>query len=180
MSSYPSQLQQGSLIQTTFVWNAQEVQSLEINNDLKRLLVQLYTNLNNVVLAINAKDTGLYVTEEFLTGQQFFSNPSLNSTTTQNPEPRQTFRKVINFGNLPNAGSKSVPHNINIITGYSFTRIYGCATLPTSSFIPLPYASTVLNENISLSLDATNVTITTGIDRTLYTTCYVVVEFIKQ
>ena len=180
MSSYPSQIQQGSLIQTTFVWNAQEVQGLKVGPDLKRLLVQLYTNLNNVVLSLNAKDTGLYDEQEFLTGQQFFANPSLSSNTSQAPTQRQAFRKVIMFGALPNAGAKPVPHNINILAGYSFTRIYGCATLPTSSFIPLPYASPTLNENISLLVDGTNVTITTGIDRTSYTICYVIVEYIKQ
>lgn len=181
MSSHPSQLSQGNLIQTTFVWNAQEVQSLEINKDLKRLLVQLYQNLNNVVLALNSKDTGIYNEQEFLTGQTFFSNPALSSTTSQSPTERQVFRKVINFGALPDSTNKPVAHNISLLPGYSFTRIYGTATTPTSSFIPLPYSSpTALNENISLEITATDIIITTGIDRRAYTTCYVIAEYIKQ
>lgn len=179
--SYSSQSNPGNLIQTTFVWNAQEVQTLSINPELKRLLVQLYQNLNDVVLALNSKDTGIYSEQEFLTGQTFFPSNSLNSTTSQSPTERQAFRKVINFGALPNATTKSVPHNIDIQSGYSFTRIYGTATTPTNSFIPLPYASTTaLNENISLTVDGTNITIVTGINRSSYTICYVCLEYIKQ
>lgn len=178
--SYPDQLNPGNLIQTTFVWNAQEVQTLSINPELKRLLVQLYQNLNNVVLALNSKDTGMYQLEEFLNGQQFFANTILSSTTASAPVQRQVFRKVVNFGALPNATSKSVAHGITIDANFSFTRIYGCATNPSTSFIPLPYASTTLNQNIKLDVDGTNVTITTGIDRTSYTICYCILEYIKQ
>lgn len=179
--SYPSQVNPGNLIQTTFVWNAQEVQNLKINPELKRLLVQLYQNLNQVTLALNSKDTGFYNEQEFLTGQQFFSRPGVSSTSQSAPDQRQVFRKVINFGALPNATTKSVPHNISLQAGYTFTRIYGTATNPGNSFIPLPYASpTALNENIELEIDDTDINITTGIDRTSYTTCYIVAEYIKQ
>lgn len=179
-SSYSNQVNPGNLIQTTFVWNAQEVQSLNIDKDLKRLLVQLYQNLNQVTLALNAKDTGFYNEQEFLTGQQFFSVPGVNSTSQSAPDQRQVFRKVINFGALPDTTTKSVPHNISLQAGYSFTRIYGCATNPGSSFIPLPYASTTLNENIELEVDDSDINITTGINRTSYTICYCVLEYIKS
>lgn len=183
-ASYPSQLNPGNLIQTTFVWNVQEVQNLNIDKDLKRLLVQLYQNLNQVTLALNAKDTGFYNEQEFLTGQQFFSMPGVNSTSQSAPDQRQVFRKVINFGALPNpavSATKSVPHNISLQAGYTFTRIYGTATNPGSSFIPLPYASpTALNENIELEIDDTDINITAGTDRSSYTKCYVVVEYIKS
>ena len=181
MSSYPSQLNPGNLIQTTFVWNSSGINQLNVNPELKRLLVNLYTNLNNMVLALNVKDTGLYSLDEFLTGQTFFPNPSLSSSTAATPVERQAFRKVINFGTLPNAGTTSIAHNISIMSGYSFTRIYGAATnAALTSFIPLPYASPTLNENISLEITGTNVVITTGIDRTSYTECYIIVEFLKQ
>lgn len=180
MASYPSQLSQGNLLPTTFVWNSSQIMALQLPEDTKRLLVDLYTNINNIVLALNIKDTGYYVQEEFLTGQLFFPDPALNSTTAQFPTYRQTFRKVINFGALPNATSKSVAHNLTITPGFSFTRIYGAATNPSTSFIPIPYASPTLNENISIEIDATNIIITTGIDRTAYTTCYAVIEYIKN
>lgn len=180
-SSYSNQVNPGNLIQTTFVWNAQEVQNLKVNPDLKRLLVQLYQNLNQVTLALNAKDTGFYNEQEFLTGQQFFSKPGVSSTSQSAPDQRQVFRKVINFGALPDATlTKSVPHNISLQAGYSFTRIYGCATGP-SSFIPIPYISvSALANNIELKLDGTNVTIVTGIDRSSYTICYIILEYIKN
>lgn len=179
-ASYPSQLNPGNLISTTFVWNTSEIFSLKINPDIQQLLVKLYTNLNNMTLALNLKDTGYYVLEEFLNGQLFFPDPTLNSTTAATPTDRPVFRKVINFGTLPNTTSTSVAHNIDITSGYSFTRIYGAATnTGKTSFIPLPYASPTLTENISLEITNTNVVITTGSDRTSYTTCYVIVEYIK-
>jgi hypothetical protein len=36
-----------------------------------------------------------------------------------------------------------------------------------------------LNENIKLDVDAVNVNITTGINRTNYNVCYIVLEYIK-
>lgn len=171
----------GNLIQTTFVWNTSEIQQLNINEDHKRLLVKLYTNLNKIVLALNAKDTGYYVLEEFLTGQQFFSNPNRSDTQSRGSIQRSTFRKVINFGVLPNTTTTTIAHNINILSGYSFTRIYGTATNDNcTSFIPIPYASPTDSENISLEVTNTDIVITTGSDRTSYTTCYIVVEYIKQ
>jgi hypothetical protein len=47
-------------------------------------------------------------------------------------------------------------------------------------YIPLPYASPTLVNNIQLSVDATNVTITTGIDYSAYTVTYVILEYIKS
>jgi hypothetical protein len=44
----------------------------------------------------------------------------------------------------------------------------------------LPYASPTDADNIELSVDVTNVSITTGSDRTGFTTTYIVLEYIKQ
>lgn len=180
--SFNSQANPGLFVPTTNIWDVGQIYSTDVNSqEFKELLVRLYQNINNIALALNLKDTGYYTIQEFLNGQVFFPNPSLSSTTAQTPTYRQVFRTTVNFGTLPNAGATSVAHNIDITSGYSFTRIYGAATnTARTSFLPLPFASTTLNQTIQLEVDATNVTITTGIDRTAYTVCYVVLEYIKQ
>lgn len=171
----------GSFVPTSFSWEIGEIQQLDIDPQLKSLVIRLYQNLNLMALALNTKDSALYVEQEFLNGQQYFPNPSLTSSTAQTPTMRQVFRKVINFGTLPNTATTSVAHGITITSGFSLTRLYGAATnTARTSFIPLPFASPTDADNIQLDMDATNINITTGKDQTAYTTCYVVIELIKQ
>lgn len=169
----------GAFLDTTNTWNVDRLYEVNVNSDeFKELIVQLYQIINNVALVTNIKDSGYYVLTEFVTGALYFPNPALTSLTARTPTFRQVFRKVINFGALPN-GTKSVAHGLPITAGYSFTKIYATATNPSTSFIPIPYASAT-GDNIELSVDATNVTITTASDRTAYTICYAVLEFIKE
>lgn len=183
-----SQSNFGAFVPTTNIWDVSRVQSVEINSaEFRELLVRLYQNINNISLILNLKDTGYYVLSEFINGQLMFPNPSLNSTTAQAPSYRQVFRKVVNFGTLPNNTTISVAHGLEIsivppVTTYSFTRIYGAAsTTDQTSFIPLPYASSVdIPHNIEVSVDNTNVNITTGSDYSAYTITYIVLEYIKS
>lgn len=136
--------------------------------------------LNQMSLVLNTKDTGYYPLTEFVCGQLYFPDPTLTSASTTTPVWRQVFRKVINVGTLPNAaGTKTILHNIDIAVGFKFTRIYGVATDPSTSFLPLPYSSATANDVIEVWVDATNVNIKVGKDRSGYTTCYVVLEYIK-
>lgn len=144
----------------------------------RQLYIALYQAFNVIINALNNKDTGSYLVQEIVPGPTFFNvNNDFNRL-------RPIFRTVVNFGTLPAAGSTSVAHGIsNITSTFSFTRIYGCATKPsTSSFIPIPYVSaTAIASNLELSVDATNVTITTGgTNYSTYTICYVILEYIKE
>lgn len=173
--------QQGAYIPTTQAWDVDELYSADVNSrEFKELIVRLYQNLNSVALATNSKDTGLYDLNEFVTGQLFFPEDT-DSTVQGEPEYRSVYRKVIDFGVLPNTAAKTVAHDITCTTGTILTRLYGGATDPTGalSFLPLPYASPVLANNIELSMDNTNVTITTGSNRIAYTICYVIIEIIN-
>lgn len=178
--SINSQANFGSFIPTTNIWEIQQLQDLNIDPKLKELLVRLYQNVNNIALSVNTRDAGYYVQQEFINGQIYFPNPNLDSTTPQSPTMRQVFRTVVNFGALPNAAAKSIAHGINVVPGYSFTRIYGTSTTANASnAIPLPYASPTLIDNIQVDIDVTNVTITTAIDWSSYVNTYVVLEYIK-
>ena len=172
----------GSFIPTTNVWDVDEIHSTEVTSPaFKELLVRLYQNLNNQAFAINIKDSGYYYTSEFVNGQAFFPDPTLTSASTTTPTMRQVFRKVINFGALPNTGTTAVAHGITMTDAYTFTRIYGSATDTTAhEYLPLPYASSTAASNIELKVDGTNVTIITGSDRSAFNATYVVLEYLKQ
>lgn len=183
MASFPPQLGPGAFVPLTDIFDAQRIYDLEVGSDeFKEFLVRLRQSMNDIAMILNIKDTGYYVDQEFVNGQAFFPDPTLSSTTSQTPVLRQVFRTVVNFGTLPNTGTTTVAHGIDIVAAvaFTFTRIYGAATDPNTEFIPLPYASPTDADNIELSVDATNVIITTGSDRTAFTTTYVILEYIKQ
>lgn len=169
----------GLYVPTTNVWDATSVQGADVNE----LIVRLYQNINQIALSLNVKDTGYYDILELINGQQFFPNPAYSANTDVLPFYRSVFRKVINFGALPNAGTKSVAHGIEPIglnNGFTFTRIYGTASNTAGqTYIPLPYASPTLNENIKLNVDGTNVNVTTAINYTAYTITYIILEYLR-
>lgn len=171
-------------IPTTNVWDPSQIYEVEgISEPLSELLVRMYQNLNQMSLAINAKDAGYYLLEEFVNGQQFFADPADTDQTNYRPD----FRRAVNFGALPAAGSKSVAHSIAPTADYIATRVYGAATNPTAGagtpfFIPIPYSSaTAVADNLELYVTDTNVVITTGgTDYSAFTQCVVVIEYIKK
>jgi hypothetical protein len=172
----------GAFVPTTNVWDVGQLYQVDVNSpEFKELLVRLYQNVNNIANVLNLKDTGYYTTQEFVNGQSYFPNPLFNSSTAPTATYRQVFRTTVNFGALPNTGTKSVAHNINVTNGFTFTRIYATASdVSGNTYIPIPYVDVLTGNDIQLYVDATNVNIITTSDRTNYTACYVVVEYIKQ
>ena len=172
----------GSFIGTTNVWDISELYEVDINSDqFKELLVRLYQNVNNIALNLNVKETGYYPLTEFMTSQVYFPNNSLNTQSGTAPTFRQVYRTVVNFGALPNAGAKSVVHNIQVDQGFTATHIYGSATnTGATSMIPLPYSSPTLNKNIQVDVGSTTITITTGINYSDFINTYCVIEYIKS
>ena len=119
-----------------------------------------------------------------MNGQQWFPNPAVSSTSSQAPSDqifRGDFRFVVNFGELPNTGTKSVPHGLTFPTGTTGTLVRGCSTNTTTfKMISLPYSSPTLADNIELFIDGTNVTVITGSNWPNFAVTYVVIEFLKQ
>jgi len=153
-----------------------------LDPELKEILVRMYQNLNVMSNVLNVKDTGQY-NNSFATvnGQLWFPNPANTSKTLANAAQRPVFRTVINFGPLPNAGAKSVAHNITCTSTTTFTRIYATASDTTGfNYIPIPYTSNVAaTAQVSITVNATQVTINTGsVNRSNFNICYVVLEYI--
>lgn len=170
---------QGPFLPTTDTYDVQTIYSLDINSDeFKEFLVRLRQSVNNVLLALNAKDSGFYTQFETICGQQYFPNPALTSLTPQTPVYRAVFREVVLFGPLA-MGVNTKAHNISVTTSTTFTRIYGVVNDITNfSYLPLPYVNLAGNE-IQIDVDATNVTITTAVAMPTYTINYVIVEYLK-
>lgn len=170
----------GSLIPTTYIWDVDQLQDIDVTSpEFKELLIRLHQYINDIAINVNLRDSGVYDVQETVNGQGYFPT---TPTTQDSDVYRAVFRKVIYYPTaLPNAGSQPVAHNIDLNGACTFTRIYGVANDTTAqSYLPLPYASPTAANNIELSLDATNVTITTGSNRSAYTQNYFVVEFIQN
>ena len=178
----PNQNLFGSFVPTNFILDVAQLQSLDVNSDeFKELLVRLYQSLNFMALSLNDKDSGYYPLNQFVTGRQYFPNDATNTDGVEPLNYRYSKRVAINFGALPNAATKSVAHGINFNSTVTFVSIYATATYQVSfTALPIPYASSTDVNEIEINVDATNVNITTGIDRTNYTITIVVLEFLTD
>ena len=167
----------GLYVPTTYIWDVAELYQIEVNSpEFKELLIRLYQNVNNMILSLNLKDTGLYQTQELVNGQVFF-----NPNSSRLVDARSCFRTLVSCGQLANTGTTNTPHGIAFTSTYTLTRMYGAATDPTGlNYIPLPYASPTAAHNIELNADGTNVNIITGSNRSNFTISYVVLEYLKN
>lgn len=146
--------------------------------DAREFLVEHLKKISN---AVNIREIGWLLDEELISGKQFI--PGVNN----NQVFRTVLRKVIDFGSLPNSTTKSVAHEITLGDGvnpavFTLTALWACATKPSLSYaaLQIPYSSPTFNQNISLNMDAVNVNITTAIDYSSYTTCFVFAEYTQE
>lgn len=179
MASYPNSVNPGQFIGTTQIYDLGDAKDEDFSARLRQ-------NFNNVILALNIKDSGYYSQEEFVNGQLFYPDYSrVNSANSAPATFRQIYRKVIDTGALPNTGTTNTAHGITFLpaagnTTFLFTRIYGCATDQANRIaLPLPYASPTDANNIEVQVDATDVIITTGSNRTAFAKSHVTLEYIK-
>lgn len=170
----------GQFVPTTYVFDVTELQELDVNSEqFKELLVRLYQNLNRMQLALNEKTTGTFALNQFVTGQLYYPGVAPSALVKQTYRP--VTRLTIEFGALPSTATKSVAHGINFNSGVTFTRIYGTTTDPVAFVaLPLPYASPTDADNIALNVDATNVNVITGSNRTAFTRTNIVLEFLTE
>lgn len=122
---------------------------------------------------INFREIGWYLDREIVTGKNFI--PGTSSSTNQ--VFRTVFRKVIEFGTLPNAATKSVAHGIIFDANFTLVDMWASSTDPVAyTAITFAFGGTV----VYLNMDATNVNITTTADYTNYTRCNVVIEYLLE
>ena len=131
------------------------------------------TTLDDILETINnLPDTGgdsmvKYSTEEQVVGTWIDGRP--------------VYRKVVNFGALPNSAEKEVKHGINNLDFVIKTDAFAY-TDSVGFFIQfaLPLSSTAgLDACIYIIIYSDKVSIGTGKDRSNFTNCYVTLEYVK-
>lgn len=172
----------GYFIPTTQSYDLSELYQTDVSSTkFKEFIIRLYQQMNLVAEQLNQRGSGLYNTQEFATGETFFPSTGLTSGSATKITPRSVFRKVLNFGSLPNTTTKSSAHGLTLNSTSTLVKLYGAATNTAgTSFIPIPYASATAASVIELNADGTNINIVTGSDRTSYTKCVVIIEFLKN
>jgi hypothetical protein len=146
--------------------------------DARAFIVEQLKRLAN---AVNVREIGFFLDQELLAGKFFIPGISIAEGGGSSQQFRTVLRKVINFGTLPNSGSKSVPHGIDFDTNFTLVFLGGYATNPTNlNAIPLPFSSPTLNQNILLYIDSVNVNVITALNYTNYTTCFVTIEYMQE
>ncbi len=177
----------GLYVPNTFILDMELIENVDLNSpEFREQLINLYQNLNLIAISLNQKTNGAYPLTEINSSQQLFAAP--DSITSSIPAiARPIYIKAIDFGALPNNGTKSVAHDIKLLdtfvpgnpTTYSAVNIYGGATDQAAKlFFPLPYTSTT-GDHIQLNFDGTNVNITTLSNRTNFTVTCVILEYVK-
>lgn len=117
---------------------------------------------DNVVAQLNEQRS--YSTEEHLTGRKWIDGKPI-------------YRKVVDFGYLPNNVSKTVAHGISGIS--SVIQTYGIIRNTRLDYwLPLPFSSKTSTNAVGLSIVGSNIQITTGADRT-EETAIVILEYTK-
>lgn len=181
MASHPNEVNPGQFIGTTQVYDLGNS-----NINAEDFTVRLRNNFNAIVMSLNTRDSGYYSQEEYVNGQLFYPDYSSVDSYSSSPATfRQVYRKVIDCGALPDTATKTIAHGITFLptagnTTFVATRICGAATNPAGrTFLTLPYSSPTLNLNVNVFVNATNILITTGVDRTAYTKSHIVIEYCK-
>lgn len=164
-SGFPFDAQQGYL-----------PSDFQLPNDMELAFDLISDRENQTANMVNIREIALYDLFELLTGQLFFSiDEPIN--------PRPTYRMVVDFGTLPNATTKSVPHGIDVTADTIFTRIYATSTDlgPAGEKVPIPYVNVdTPTDGIEMWIDATNVNIkTTTANWVTFTETYVILEYLK-
>lgn len=142
--------------------------SVELSEDPIEMRQDINDLYQSIASSVNNKIGGLYVPQEKINSQQYF-----DSTNVQ--KYKSVYRMVVDFGALPNTAAKSVAHTISGWTSaFRLTQLYGAATDPVAlQGLSLP------NDGILLSVDSTNVTVTTTSNRSAFTASTIVVEYTK-
>lgn len=88
------------------------------------------------------------------------------------------YRKVINCGALPNNTIKNVAHNISNLSNVIFANGISYSST-TGNYFPIPYSADSLQAQVKMWVTNTDVSLQTLMDRSIYTTTYIILEYTK-
>lgn len=150
--------------------------SFDLPEDQEQWRIEMELMVKRISNVVNTKEGALYVPMEVATFQSYFSP---NNPQTFRNTYRYTFDMVdLNGGNIAAGATASFAHNISGIV--AATMIYGTATTNDvpPRFVPLPYVSQVVAENIQIYMTSTNIVLVNGSN--ILTQAYITAEYLKQ
>lgn len=150
------------------------------SEEMNRVLTD-YTRL--IVDNLNAKEVAIYDESEQAQGQQWFNPNNIE-------QPRFGLRKVINLMKTSGPGNglnnfllvnpQTQAHGITINPNTVITKLSGTATDPNNEFIQLPFIDmSGGNNHIELTMDGTNVILTSNADYSRFTVAYITLEYLQ-
>jgi hypothetical protein len=114
-------------------------------------------------------------TQEYINNLETYSTTEQRIGTWINGKP--LYRKVINFGALPNNTTKNVAHNIANLG--EVINVSGSAKSGSNYYpIPLQYKGSDSNFNVECLVNASSVSMNSNTDRSSYS-AYVIIEYTK-
>lgn len=141
-------------------------------DDYEQFLLKQTDVVKSQAIAINQRTIGKYFEGEVNTGA--------TNVLPNNNRVTPVFRKVFNFGPLPNAGAKTLAHGLSPTRNWFFFKIYGTASDPTvPQWIPLTEGNPTSADTLSLTVDATDITVTTTTNLSNFTQSMIVLEYMK-
>lgn len=91
---------------------------------------------------------------------------------------RTIYQKTISFGSLPASGSASVNHGITNLD--LVIEMHAFAHNPSvSAWLPLPFASPTISNNIQININATQIAVAVGINRSAFTENFFTLFYVK-
>lgn len=117
--------------------------------------------INNIIKNTESESTTQSYSCNYINNMNTYSTTEKKIGTWIDGKP--LYRKVIDFGALPNASEKSVAHNISNID--KFVKIEGVCRGPSFSFT-LPHITDTYF--ISINVTKTEITIITDVDRSAW------------
>lgn len=143
------------------------------DTDVQQLVINKLTKQQYDAITTKSP-TELYM----VTDELDYSTSEIDTGTTW-IDGAHIYKKTINFGNLPNATAKYVPHGISNLN--YVIKIEGTAAAPNSTWITLPvvYRSADAAYNVEVSVSTTDVVCNTSQDRSMFT-AYVTLYYTKS
>ena len=137
--------------------------------------------LKKLANAVNAREIGFFLDQELLSGKAFIPGVNIANDGGSSQQFRSILRKVVDFGPLPAAGFKQVPHGIFVDANFTLIQMFAAATDPVNlvSF-PIPFSSGGTATDVGLFMNSTDIFIVVQSNRATFTRCFVVIEYIQE
>lgn len=128
-------------------------------------VVKMTQYLRDIAKELRYKQTIIQTIEEQIIGEE---------------AGRTIFGKKIDFGALPNATTKCVPHGITITPTFRWRKIYAIAQTENGDAITLNYSGSGGNAWAVIYSQGNNICIRTGTNRSEYIYTTIFLEYIKN